>query len=957
MRIDNNHLIVVLRPHKYWGIVMASILRVSTYSRYMDVEGGVRSEWLDEDNSRDLRQLANQCDKLRPENLFAAYANKTVYRNEAAFWSSEDKLLHRYIKQMADRRLEKAVRLAFHMDIPIIFALSDKVPLHITDRLLFRPGETVLPVMVFDRHEEGTAYQLHLRIGQDTISNLSRHELHVLTFQPGFFILDGCVYILGSDFSAQLLLPFLKKAQIDIPRRMENDYFRRFILKNVAKAEIHATGFDIRNTNECLQCGLYVEKAVNGRYLLSLHFGYGHTDYTYGDSNKGRVTLMEEGDSFVFTRQMRDLPEEQSMTEKLLRTGAKLSDSGSVFFDSLPELIDWLRQYAPQLRAWGFDIIQPSDQVYHIGPMDIEQSDTWHGDWLQTDVMIVLDGGKQRIPFRDLRDNILSGELEYMLPNGDRLLIPEEWIERYSELLLTGMPKGKGFQRHKSQMRHLERMTEQEDMPVRPRDIPMKVLSTKLLHATLRPYQTTGLKWLWNHFLAGTGCCLSDEMGLGKTIQTIALLLEYRESTKTVSRTALPGMLFSEAEMSGRNDLPEPETPVAAYHTSLVVAPASVVHNWKNELARFAPSLLACSYTGNISQRHGMRVDLRRYDVVLTTYRTLHNDIDFLSTLQFGIIVFDESQAFKSSTSQIHQSVCQLRGLHRIALSGTPVENNLNELWSLMNVLNPHLLGTIRHFRRAFAAPIARQMEISRMEILRQIIAPYFLKRTKEEVLSDLPARQDEVVICPMTENQASQYASELSKARNAWMDSSVKESQRQIHILTAIQRLRRIANGEGKMNVVFSQLENIRDTRHKVLIFSEYVQLLEQVGDEMTRRSWTYDILTGQTQRREEVIHHFQDTPDCQFFLISLKAGGVGLNLTAADYVFLLDPWWNQAAEEQAIARSHRIGQHSPVFVYRFVSENTLEEQILSLQERKQSLIDSVMPFICGRHQHFLGE
>ena len=426
--------------------------------------------------------------------------------------------------------------------------------------------------------------------------------------------------------------------------------------------------------------------------------------------------------------------------------------------------------------------------------------------------------------------------------------------------------------------------------------------------------------------------------------------------TEPVSKP-LSGMLFSEEEMLGKREeeTANDERLDLPYRTSLVVAPASVVHNWRNELSRFAPSLSVMTYTGDTSKRKDKRIALMRWDVVLTTYRTLLNDIELLSQNEFGIVVFDESQAFKTATSQIHHAVTRLHALHRMALSGTPVENNLQELWSLMNVLNPNLLGDERSFQNAFVNPIAVQMEesgeyqlSSRRDLLRRLIAPYFLKRTKEEVLSDLPERQDEVVVCAMTDEQTSQYTEELSKARNEWLDPTASSQGRQIHILAALQRLRQIANGEGKMGVVFDYLENLRQTTHKVLIFSEYVTLLEQVGSEMTSRGWNYALLTGQTQDREQVIAHFQQSPDCQIFLISLKAGGVGLNLTAADYVFLLDPWWNRAAEEQAIARAHRIGQQRSVFVYRFVSAGTLEEQILTLQDRKQSLIDSVMPFIC---------
>ena len=479
------------------------------------------------------------------------------------------------------------------------------------------------------------------------------------------------------------------------------------------------------------------------------------------------------------------------------------------------------------------------------------------------------------------------------------------------------------------------------------------------LKATLRPYQQAGFQWLWQNLVAQTGCCLSDEMGLGKTLQTIALLLKYKEATKVTEPVTKPltGMLFSDEEMQGKREegTASGERLALPYRTSLVVAPASVVHNWRNELSRFAPSLSVMTYTGDTSKRKDKRIALMRWDVVLTTYRTLLNDIELLSREEFGIVVFDESQAFKTATSQIHHAVTRLKALHRMALSGTPVENNLQELWSLMSVLNPNLLGDERSFQNAFVNPIAVQMEesgeyllSSRRDLLRRLIAPYFLKRTKEEVLSDLPERQDEVVVCAMTDEQTSQYTEELSKARNEWLDPTASGQGRQIHILAALQRLRQIANGEGKMGVVFDYLENLRQTQHKVLIFSEYVTLLEHVGGEMTNRAWNYALLTGQTQDREQVIARFQQSPDCQFFLISLKAGGVGLNLTAADYVFLLDPWWNRAAEEQAIARAHRIGQQRSVFVYRFVSAGTLEEQILTLQDRKQSLIDSVMPFIC---------
>ena len=958
-------IILILRPLKWFGIVGAELKRVVSLGQFMMVDGTVRSEQVDI-LQKDFHELAELCEELRPDSLYARYANKKVFRHEEDFWATKEKTVKTYVKQMADKRIVKAVGLADRLDIPIIYAKDQKAALHMSDRLTLDGGSEVIPVMNFNRHDEGTTYRLQLRIGGRLVEQPSEHQLIVLTHTPGMFVLDKRIYALCEGFSGQLLLPFVVKDKVEIPQKMENDYFHRFILKHVARAEINAEGFDI--TDVCLQprACLTAETSIDGSHILSLRFRYGSLEYAADNKANGRVTLTEADDSFRFVRQLRDKAEEQRLGEVLRKatgrrgSGNEVTGARTVIrFTSVSQQIDWLREYAPRLKAEGFDVVQPSDHVYYIGPLSVEQSDTWQGDWLQTDVTVVIEEGRLRIPFRDLRDTILRGEQEYMLPTGEILLIPNEWLKRYSDLMLIGLPKEQGYQRHKSQILREEGKGNSEKFATALPSLdgtPEGNSSFFTLHsslrATLRPYQQAGFQWLWQNLVAQTGCCLSDEMGLGKTLQTIALLLKYKEATKVTEPVGKPlsGMLFSEEEMQGKREeeTANDERLDLPYRTSLVVAPASVVHNWRNELSRFAPSLSVMTYTGDTSKRKDKRIALMRWDVVLTSYRTLLNDIELLSQNEFGIVVFDESQAFKTPTSQIHQAVTRLQALHRMALSGTPVENNLQELWSLMNVLNPNLLGNERSFQNAFVNPIAVQMEESRRDLLRRLIAPYFLKRTKEEVLSDLPERQDEVVVCAMTDEQTSQYTEELSKARNEWLDPTASSQGRQIHILAALQRLRQIANGEGKMGVVFDYLENLRQTTHKVLIFSEYVTLLEQVGSEMASRGWNYALLTGQTQDREQVIAHFQQSPDCQFFLISLKAGGVGLNLTAADYVFLLDPWWNRAAEEQAIARAHRIGQQRSVFVYRFVSAGTLEEQILTLQDRKQSLIDSVMPFIC---------
>ncbi len=940
-------IILVMRPFNSFGIVIPELKRVATLSRFMTIRGTVRSERVNNEE-KELRQLVLLCEDQRPSNLFAKHVNNKIFKNEEELWATKDEKVKKHLKWVADKLLIKTIRLSWTLGIPLLFAPEKKTPLHISDQLQLDDKQDVIPVMNFNKHHNGITYQLHLRIGKQLIEHLSECHLVVLTYDPGLFILNDHIYAMDENFSAKLLIPFIQKPLVEIPHRIENDYFHRFILKYVTRAEINAEGFDITDINSRPVPCLTAETSIDGSRLLSLHFKYDNMEYTPDNQTKGRVKLIEADDSFQFIRQLRNKQLEEEQMELLKMEERQTNSRGEIKFPTLSDMVSWLRKHAKKLKEKGFEVVQPSNQTYYFGPLSVEQSDTWQGDWLQTEVTVIIDNGRLRIPFREFRDTILRGEQEHMLPTGELLLIPHEWIERYADMLMIGLLKGEGFQRHRSQMPPAflapETQAETDSSHSHPQLLPTSI------HATLRPYQLTGYQWLWQNLETQTGCCLSDEMGLGKTLQTITLLLRYKEICQEKTRSSIPtnGMLFSDEEMQGSTTIASnvSRTPFP-YRTSLVLTPASVVHNWRNELSRFSPSLSVLTYTGSTDKRQEKRPTLMEWDIVLTTYRTLLNDIDYFAEQQFGIIVFDESQVFKTSTSQIHQAVTCLHSFHRIALSGTPVENNLNELWSLMNVLNPYLLGNTRNFQQTFVSPITKQMEERSKQLLRRLISPYFLKRTKEEVLQDLPERQDELVVCPMTEEQASHYAEELSRARNEWLDPKTKSQNRQMNMLATLQRLRQIANGEGKLRIVFKQLENLRQTNHKVLIFSEYVSLLNQVGKEMRDRGWKYDLLTGQTQQREQVITHFQQDSACQFFLISLKAGGVGLNLTSADYVFLLDPWWNQAAEEQAIARAHRIGQNNPVFVYRFVSANTLEEQILTLKDRKQTLIDSVMPFI----------
>jgi len=333
----------------------------------------------------------------------------------------------------------------------------------------------------------------------------------------------------------------------------------------------------------------------------------------------------------------------------------------------------------------------------------------------------------------------------------------------------------------------------------------------------------------------------------------------------------------------------------------------------------------------------------------------MRNDIDFLTQYEFECIVLDESQYIKNTSSQVYQSVSELKARHYFVMTGTPIENSLNDLWAQLNFVNRGMLGSLSYFKNHFVQPIIQQQDEEREKRLQQIIKPFILRRTKSEVAKDLPPVIEQTVYCEMSDEQQKIYLSEKSAVRNNLFEriSQSGLEKNTMLAISALLRLRQLANhpamvldnysGESaKIEEIISRIESLQAERHKVLIFSSFVKLLQLVETRLQQLNIDYSMLTGETQNREEVISRFQEDPAVGCFLISLKAGGVGLNLTAADYVFILDPWWNPASELQAINRAHRIGQDKTVMVYRFITIDTIEEKIQNLQNEKSKLANT---------------
>jgi SNF2-related domain/Helicase conserved C-terminal domain len=536
------------------------------------------------------------------------------------------------------------------------------------------------------------------------------------------------------------------------------------------------------------------------------------------------------------------------------------------------------------------------------------------------------------------------GETTITLDDGSVGLIPEEWLRRFAAVTAMGETRDDHVRFQSTQAGVLDALlaTQPEvDCDAVFRQVRQELERFQTIapaeqpagfQGTLRGYQREGLGWM--HFLRqfSFGGCLADDMGVGKTAQVLALLETRRE-----------------LRAKG-----EPLPP------SLAVVPKSLIFNWKQEVERFTPQIRVLDYTGMTR----VKGDLSGADLVLTTYGTLRRDAVHFKDQIFDYVILDEAQAVKNANTASAKAVRLLRGRHRLALSGTPVENHLGELWSLLEFLNPGMLGSVAAFQ---AGGAMRDASEDARKLLARTLRPFLLRRTKEQVAKELPPKIEQTIYCEMEPEQKKLY----DELRDHYRDSLLRKidkdglAKSKIQVLEALLRLRQAACHPGlvhrklmagpsaKLDVLLEQIRAVLDEGHKALVFSQFTTLLGIVRDRLDHDGVTYAYLDGKTRNREACVERFQNDGDCRLFLISLKAGGVGLNLTAADYVFILDPWWNPAVEAQAVDRTHRIGQSRPVFAYRLITRDTVEEKVLQLQETKRNLADAII----GAEKSLIGE
>ena len=814
----------------------------------------------------------------------------------------------------------------------------------------------------------GFTYRLRLDDGDGGLPLPRHHDWKVITNlpAPGWLVYDKRLTHLGR-LSGNHIRPFLTRDEVKVEPAEAKAYWKDFVVKYAARHDVEAEGFDYATMNkpERLRISLRLHP-FERRYQLKPQFIYGRKSFSPADTAR-TATDYNLSPPYFLRRIVRDSEREQKLLQ-VFEVPELKSVPGAAAYElregDAYAAVTWLLNNQERLVALGIDIdttlAEGTQAIDYQSSIDFElQQDN---DWL--DLRAVITIGPFKVPFQKLAKQIRKGERLYGLPDGTVFLLPEEWFTNYGPALQLATITRTQVRLRRSQAPVLARAG--LDVPAAEVDIPAADFQiSDLLKATLRPYQLEGVRWLVGHYRSQLGACLADDMGLGKTLQTIATLLHAKDELAIEGENAGAGERIEEqrCETTPASQLDLFSAPAAdevflAPLQALIILPASLVYNWRAELEKFAPTLTVGTHTGS-NRSKDARV-LRRYDVLLTTYQTALRDIEVLRKVAFTYVVLDESQQIKNRQSKIFKALNSLNATHRISLSGTPIENSLSDLWAQMQFINPGLLGGYTFFKKTFQEPIERHDDEAKKEQLRQLVAPHLLRRTKKEVAPDLPDLEMQVCFCEMENAQRKAYEREKSAARNALLGQGADGSGAyHFRVVQTLTRLRQLANHpalladavagqveSGKFTEVLEQWDTVRRAGHKVLIFSSMVRHLELFREELRKVGEPYAWITGavSSEQRAKEVERFQTDPAVQTFFISIKAGGTGLNLTAADYVFILDPWWNPSIEDQAIARAHRIGRQGKVLARRFLTKGTIEEKIHLLQQRKRRLATDII-------------
>ncbi|MDP1725721.1 MAG: DEAD/DEAH box helicase [Bacteroidota bacterium] len=1008
-------LVFTLIQHPFLGIVLEPhIVQVNGKGAYTLTHQRVFSKTADyfaKNISEEDFKLIKMLDEVDDDFIFRKY-NKD---NKRKIRTSEF-----FAKYCPKEMIEDTIR-------PFVEERMNKVFLRMRGKTIYRNGNDNNPTSIkvtigdtqaniwfhFKNNPEGIRYYPTLKYKDSKVEFIGKGA-QIVSQTPAWLLVENNLYDFEKNVDGKKLQPFMSKRFIQIPKNAEETYLNKFVIQLVEKYDVKSDCFSIYNQPSYGRAIINMQQFFDEDVALKLQFDYSEMIFDYNSDQNTIARLHKIDERYVFNRVQRNRKWEDTKRDLLINLGLKLVNNAyftlpsGTFLKKEGELIkgqginkydflEWLNSNHEELKKNGIEVEQNREHAkYFIGTRELKIEVKEQRDWF--DVQAVVKFGDYTFSFISLREYILKGKREFVLPNGMIAVIPEEWFGNLSGILEFSNSEDEiVIEKHhlgllEELSHHGGRYLKISEKLLKMRDYgQMREMELPVdFNGTLRPYQKSGFDWFYflkeNQF----GGCLADDMGLGKTIQTLTLIQKEKElyqqhkarkketETKWVqqeSADAKGGQLsmFESANHLSANQILYLQTGGIEHHskaksqqeksdnatfirTSLIVVPNSLVYNWFNEARKFTPGLKILVYTG-INRIKNAQYFIK-YDLVISTYGTVRVDIDVIKEFKFNYVILDESQSIKNANSQAAKAVKLLRASNKLVLTGTPIENSVQELWSQLSFVNPGLLGSLQTFNERFVLPIERQKDVQKMAQLKSIINPFILRRTKDQVATELPSKMEQVVYCEMSDEQKENYEKVKSYYRNEIIktirDMGVNKSH--FTLLQGLTKLRQIANhpvltnpdftGEsGKFNEVTYMAQTALDEGHKVLVFSQFVAQLQIYKKWFESQKIDYCYLDGSmtNEARQKMVNKFQEgqTP---FFLISLKAGGFGLNLTRADYVFMIDPWWNPAVERQAIDRAHRIGQTQNVFIYKFITKDSVEEKILALQEKKKLLADNII-------------
>ena len=923
-RPTNGRVIIVFTEHPIFGILLIPYIaeRLNDGTLQLVEQAFHASSEAISMMSEAERQAIDIASYYTEKYLMGLYSREKTVSRFLHKLSKDPARIKNHIRPFIEKKLLEMLALIRENGLPFYQKQAGSKILYAHHAYHINPHDVEIRV-TFHVDSKTFRYQLQCYYEGQSFSLSELKPVVVLTSSPVTLLLGMELYFFPHIESARILA-FTKKRSISVDASQIEKYIDNIVIPIARYHEIETHGLNIMEEKCVCEAILSFEDVTYNGQALQLGFRYRDQIFTPDSAieMKKIVYRKTSGEICFFRRNM--IMEEQAVQ---LLTDAGLQQLNNTYFSLSPKtpektLVEWINNHRELLQQ-SFHLINNAENArYSLDEIHIEQSCDNEVDWFELHITVVI--GNLRIPFSRFRKHILEEKREYLLPDGRMILLPEEWFSKYANLLEMGIQTEKGIRLKHTFIGAVQTALGENGIKKIPAKQQIrKVAVPKTLKATLRPYQQKGFSWMVHLYKRGFGGCLADDMGLGKTLQTLTLLQYiYKPSA--------------------------PKQPA-----TLIVVPTSLLHNWRREAKRFtALSMTEYNNTVTIDKKRPEKF-FGRFHLIFTTYGMMKNNIDILRSYRFKYVVLDESQNIKNSDSLNFRSAIQLQSNHRLVLTGTPIENSLKDLWAQFHFIQPDLLGAESAFQKQFIIPI-RQGNARVETQLQQLIAPFILRRSKKEVAPELPELTEETIYCDMTGEQNTCYEQEKNSLRNILLQHT--QSTDRLHsfsVLNGILRLRQLSchpqlifpdytGTSGKATQIIETFDTLQSEGHKVLIFSSFVKHLELLAEAFQERGWKYALLTGSTSNRSSEIAHFTDQKDVQAFLISLKAGGVGLNLTQADYVFIIDPWWNPAAESQAIARAHRIGQDKQVIAYRFITQNSIEEKILHLQDEKRKLAET---------------